>query len=129
MKLPRRPFLQLAAGAAALPAMARLAWAQFPTRPVRIIVGFPPGGPSDFLARLVGRAGSERTGTPVITGSRPGASGNIAAEAVARAPADGYMLLLVVPGHPVADVLYDKLAFNFARDTTPVAGISNGPLI
>src|SRR5215471_6775111 len=101
MKLPRRRFLRLAAGAVALPAMSRLAHAQFPTRPVRIILGFPPGGPSDFLARLVGQSLSERLGQPVVVESRSGASGNIAAEAVARAPADGYALLLVVPGHPV----------------------------
>src|SRR5689334_20515839 len=113
MKLPRRRFLQLAAGAAALPAMTRLAWAQFPTRPVRIIVGFPPGGPSDILARLIGQSVSERLGQPFIIESRPGASGNIAAEAVIRAPADGYTLLLVVPGHPLADALNDKLGFNF----------------
>ena len=130
VKLPRRQFLYLAAGGAALPAMSRIARAQaYPSRPVRVIVGFPPGGPADFLARLIGQRLSDRLGQPFIVESRPGASGNIATEAVIRAPADGYTLLLVVPGNAVADVLYDKLSFKFVRDTTPVAGISNGPLV
>ena len=97
MKLPRRNFLHLAAGAAALPAISRCAWAQaYPTRPVRIIVGFPPGGPSDILARLIGQWLSERLGQPFIIENRPGATGNIGTEAVVRAPADGHTLLLVV---------------------------------
>jgi len=130
VKLPRRRFLQLAAGAAALPAVSRIAQAQtYPTRPVRIIVGFPPGGPSDILARLIGQRLSERLGQPFIIENRPGATGNIATEAVARAPADGHTLLWVVPGYGIAHVLYDKLNFNFIRDTAPVAGISNGPLL
>ncbi|MFL6799147.1 MAG: Bug family tripartite tricarboxylate transporter substrate binding protein [Xanthobacteraceae bacterium] len=126
----RRKVLRAAAGAAALVAMQDVAAAQsYPSRPVRIVIGFPPGGPADILARLVGQSLSERLGQPIIIENRPGASGNIGTEAVVRAPADGYTLLLVVPGNPVADFLYEKLNFSFQRETTPVAGISNGPLI
>ncbi len=130
MKLLRRKFLQLAAGAAALPVISRFARAQaYPSRPVRIILGFPPGGPSDLLARLMGQWLSDRLGQPFIIESRPGASGNIAAEAVIRSPADGHTLLLVVPGNATSDALFDKLNFNFIRDTAPVAAISHGPLV
>ena len=131
MKLPRRQFLHLAAGAAALPlAFARNARAQtYPSRPVRLLVGFPPGGPADILARLLGQWLSDRLGQPFIIESRPGASGNIATEAVVRSPADGHTLLLVVPGNAISDLMYDKLNFSFTRDAAPVAGISNGPLI
>src|SRR5438552_523306 len=97
MKLPRRRFLHLAAGAAALPAVSRLAWAQaYPTQPVRLIVGFPAGGAQDVYAHLISRWLSERLGQSFVIENRPGAGTNIATEAVVRAPADGYTLLLVV---------------------------------
>src|SRR6188472_3930982 len=96
MKLPRRKFLRLAAGAAALPAVSRLAWAQaYPSQPVRIVVGLAPGGTNDFVARLMGQWLSERLGQQFVIENRPGAGGNIGTEAVVRAPADGYTLLLV----------------------------------
>ena len=130
MKLPRRQFLRLAAGAAALPAVSQIARAQtYPSRPVRIMVGFAPGGPADILARLIGQWLSDHLGQPFIIENRPGASGNIATEAVVRAPADGHTLLLTVPANAVSDAIYDKLNFSFLRDTTPVARISNGPLV
>ncbi len=123
MKLPhRRQFLRLAAGVAALPALSRIAWAQtYPTRPVRIVVGFPPGGGADITARLIGQWLSERFGQPFIIENRPGAGSNIATEAVVRAPADGYTLLLVGAFNAVNATLYDKLNFNFIRDVAPVA--------
>jgi len=123
MKLPRRNFLHLAAGAAALP-MASIARAQaYPTRPVRIVVGFPPGGGADITARLIGQWLSERLGQPFIIDNRPGAGSNIATEAVVRAPADGYTLLIVGTFNAFNATLYDKLNFNFIRDIAPVAGI------
>ena len=126
MKLPRRQFLASGRGRCRAPAVSQIARAQaYPSRPVRIIVGFPPGGPSDLLARLIGQWLSDRLGQPFIIENRPGASGNIGTEAVTRAPADGHTLLLVVPGNAVSDALYDKLNFSFIRDTAPVAGISN----
>jgi tripartite-type tricarboxylate transporter receptor subunit TctC len=124
MKLPRRQFFHLVAGAAALPAVSRFAWAQaYPTRPVRIIVGFPAGGGADIVARLIGQWLSERLGQQFIIENRPGAGTNIATEAVVRAPADGYTLLLVHAANAFNATLYDKLNFNFIRDIAPVAGI------
>jgi tripartite-type tricarboxylate transporter receptor subunit TctC len=125
MKLPRRQFLHLAAGAAALPAVSRIAKAQtYPTRPVRVIVGITPGGAPDIVARLMGQWLSERLGQPFIIENRPGGGGNIATEAVVRAPADGYTLLLVRATNAINTTLYDKLSFNFLRDIAPVAGIT-----
>ena len=125
MKLPhRRQFLFLAAGGAALPSMSCFAWAQaYPTRPVHIIVGYAPGGATDIMARLVGQWLSERLGQQFVIENRPGAGSNIAAEAVVRAPADGYTLLLVGVSNAINATLYDRLNFNFIRDIAPVAGI------
>jgi tripartite-type tricarboxylate transporter receptor subunit TctC len=126
MKLPRRRFLHLAAGAAALPAVSRFAWAQtYPTRPVRIIVGFAAGGGSDITARLIGQWLSERLGQQFVVDNRPGAGGNIATETVVRAPPDGYTLLLVNAANAINATLYEKL--NFIRDIAPVAGITVVP--
>jgi tripartite-type tricarboxylate transporter receptor subunit TctC len=130
MKLPRRNFLHLLTGAAALPAVSRIAWAQtYPTRPVRVIVGFPPGGTADIVARLVGQRLSERLGQPFVIENRPGAGGNIGTEAVVRAPADGYTLLLAATLNTINATLYDKLNYNFIRDIAPVACIIRTPLI
>src|SRR5262245_15736536 len=124
MKLPRRNFLHLAAGAAALPAVSGIARVQaYPTRPVRIIVGFAPGGGVDIIARLIGQWLSERLGQQFIIENRPGAGTNIATEAVVRARPDGYTLLLVNAAKAVNGTLYDNLSFNFIRDIAPVAGI------
>jgi tripartite-type tricarboxylate transporter receptor subunit TctC len=128
MKLPRRNFLYLAAGAAALSAVSRFAWAQvYPSRPVRIIVGFAPAGSTDIMARLIGQWLSERLGQSFVVENRPGAGTNIATEAVVRAPADGYTLLMVGSANAVNATLYDKLNFNFIRDIAPVAGITVVP--
>jgi len=125
MKLPRRKFLHLAAGAAALPTLPRMAMAQaYPTRPVRIIVTFPPGSTSDILARPVAQWLQERLGQPFVIDNRPGAGGTIGTEAAVRASPDGYTLLLVAGAHMVNATLYDKLSFNFIRDIVPIAGIS-----
>src|SRR5262245_14525623 len=130
MKLPRRQFLHLAAGAAALPSMLCFAWAQaYPTRPVRIIVGFPPGGPTDFHARLMGQWLSEQLGQQFIVENRPGAGGNTGTEAVVRAPPDGYTLLLASSPDAINAALYDKLSFNFIRDIAPVAGLIRNRLV
>src|SRR6476661_1946939 len=113
MKLPRRQFLHLAAGAAALPTVPRVAWAQsYPARPVRLIVPIAAGGSQDILARLVGQWLSERLGQPFVIDNRPGGGGNIGTELVVRAPPDGYTLLLVSPANLINEALYDKLNFN-----------------
>jgi tripartite-type tricarboxylate transporter receptor subunit TctC len=130
MKLPRRKFLHLAAGAAALSAVPRLAWAQtYPARPVRIIVATGPAGAPDILARLVGQWLSERLGQQFVIENRPGGGNNIGTEAVVRAPPDGYTLLLVDPSASINATLYDKLNFNFIRDIATVAGIVRMPLV
>jgi tripartite-type tricarboxylate transporter receptor subunit TctC len=128
MKLRRRDFLRLAAGAASLTAVSRVAWAQtFPTRPVRIVVGFPAGSGADISARLMGQWLSERLGQSFIIENRPGAGSNIAAEIVARAPSDGYTLLTAVTSNAINATLYDNLSFNFIRDIAPVASMVRSP--
>src|SRR5262249_24616434 len=126
MKLPRRRFLHLAAGAVALPAISQMAWAQtYPTRPVRIIVGFAAGGGADITARLIGQWLSERLGQPFIVENRPGGASNIAAEGGVGWPGDGYTLLLAP--HAFNATLYDKLNYNFIRDIAPVASATLVP--
>ena len=129
MKLPhRRQFLHLAAGAAALPAVSRVTWAQaYPSRPVRWILGFTSGGNTDIISRLLGQRLSEQLGQPFIIESRPGAGTNIATEAVVRAPADGHTLLFVSASNAINATLYDKLNFNFIRDIAPVASLVRAP--
>ena len=127
MTLPRRGFLQLAAGAAAFPVVARAQ--PYPSRPVRLIVGFAPGGTTDITARLIGQWLSEQTGQQFVIENRTGAATNIATEAVVRAPADGYTLLLVTASNAINATFYAKLSFNFIRDIAPVAGIIRYPLV
>jgi tripartite-type tricarboxylate transporter receptor subunit TctC len=130
MKLPRRQFLHLAAAAAALAAVSRIAVAQaYPTRPVRIIVGLAPGGPADIVARLIAQWLSERLGQQFVVENRTGAATNIAAEAVVRAPADGYTLLFVTAANAINSALYEKLSFNLSRDIVPVAGLIRAPSV
>ena len=130
LKLPRRQFLYLAVGAAALPAVPRTVRAQaYPTGPVRLIDGYPPGGSADITARLIGQWLSERLGQPFIIDNRAGGSGNIATEAVVRAPPDGHTLLLVGTSHTVNATLYEKLNFDFVRDIAPVGGIIRQPQV
>jgi tripartite-type tricarboxylate transporter receptor subunit TctC len=130
MKLPRRRFLHLAAGAAALPTLSRIARAQtYPTRPVRIVVGFAAGGGADTSGRIMGQWLTERLGQQFIVEDRPGAGSNIATEAVVRAPPDGYTLLEVTVANAIGATLYDKLSFNFIRNIAPVAAISRGALV
>jgi tripartite-type tricarboxylate transporter receptor subunit TctC len=129
VKLPRRQFLHLAAGAAALPAVSRIAWAQesYPTRPVRLLVGYAAGGPADTIARLMAQWLSERLGQQVVIENRVGAASNIAAEAVVRSPPDGYTLLWVTISNAVNATLYDKLSFDLNRDIVPIASITRSP--
>jgi tripartite-type tricarboxylate transporter receptor subunit TctC len=128
MKLRRRNFLHLAVSLAALPAVSRFAWAQpYPSRPVRVVVGAPPGGGHDIVARLIGEWLSERFGQPFVIDNRPGGGENIATEAVVRSSPDGYTLLLVTGTNAINTTLYEKLSFNFIRDIAPVAGISRAP--
>jgi tripartite-type tricarboxylate transporter receptor subunit TctC len=128
MKLPRRTFLHMAAGAAALPGVSRLGWAQsYPTKPVRIIFGLASGSAGDILARLIGQWLSERLGQPFVIESRVGAGGTLAAEAVVRAPPDGYTLLACGSPDTINATLNDELNFVFLREIAPVAGIARGP--
>jgi tripartite-type tricarboxylate transporter receptor subunit TctC len=130
MKLPRREFLHLATGAAALTALSSVARAQtYPSRPVRIIVPFPPGGANDILARMIGQWLQERLGKPFVIENRPGAGSNIGTEAAVRAPPDGYTLLLVATPNAINATLYDKLNFDFIRDIAPVASFSRVPIV
>jgi tripartite-type tricarboxylate transporter receptor subunit TctC len=131
MQPPRRQFLRLAAGAAALPAVSRSAWAQaYPARPVRILVGAPAGGTLDVVARVMGQWLSERLGQAFVIENRPGGAGNnVATEAVVRAAPDGYTLLLIAISNAINTTLYDKLNYNFLRDIAPVASIVRVPLI
>ncbi len=130
MKLPRRAFLQLAAGAAVLPAMSRIAKAQaYPNKFVRLVVPFPAGGQIDIVGRIIGQWLSERLGQQFIVDNRPGAGGNIGTEAVVRAPTDGYTLLMASATNAISATLYDNLKFNFVRDTAPVASINRIPLV
>jgi tripartite-type tricarboxylate transporter receptor subunit TctC len=131
MKLPhRRQFLHLAAGAAALPTVSRIAWSQaYPTRPVRVVVGFAAGGPTDIVARLMGQWLSERSGQQFVVENRPGAGGNIATEVVVHAPPDGYTLLVFDASPAINATLYDRLSFNFIHDIAPVASIVRLPFV
>ena len=130
MDVPRRKFLHVAAGAAAFPAISSMTWAQtYSSRSVRLIVPFPPGGPNDVFARLIGQWLSERLGQPFIIDHRPGAGGNIGTEVVVKAAPDGYTLLLINSNHTVNATLYDKLNYNFIRDIVPIVAIIRLPLV
>jgi tripartite-type tricarboxylate transporter receptor subunit TctC len=130
MRLPRRTFLHLFAGAAAFPALARFASAQvYPARPVRVLVGYAPGGPADTIARLIGQALSERLGQPFIIENRAGAGSNIAAGGVAMAAPDGYTLLLATAANAINTTLYHDLKYDFSRDFAPVATLTREPLV
>jgi tripartite-type tricarboxylate transporter receptor subunit TctC len=128
MKRRRRQFLQTAASAALLPVVSRIAWAQtYPIRPVRWILGFPPGGPTDIVVRLVGQYLAEKTGQPFVIENRPGAGGNLATQAVVNATPDGYTILAIAHANAINATLYQNLPFNFIRDIAPVAGLVQMP--
>src|SRR5580658_6357296 len=130
MKLPRRHFLHLAAGAAAFPAVSRIACAlDYPSRPVRFVVGFPAGSATDIVARLIAQSLSAQLGQQFIVDNRPGAGSNLAAEVVVRADPDGYTLLQVASPNAINATLYDNLSFNFIQDIAPVAGIMRYPYV
>jgi tripartite-type tricarboxylate transporter receptor subunit TctC len=130
MKLPRRTLLHLTAGAIAVPAVARLAWAQaYPARPVRLLIGFSAGGLGDIVARLMGQWLSERLGQQFIVENRTGAASNVAADALVRSAPDGYTLLMSSTVNAINATVYDNLGFNFIRDTTPIASIIGTPLV
>jgi tripartite-type tricarboxylate transporter receptor subunit TctC len=130
MKLPRRQFLHLAAATAALPAVSRFAWAQtYPSRPVRIVVGFPAGGPTDIVARVMAQWLSERLGQQFVVENRPGAASNIGTEAALRAPPDGYTLLQVTSSNAVNATFYENLNFDFINDIAPVGAIIRVPFV
>jgi tripartite-type tricarboxylate transporter receptor subunit TctC len=130
MILPRRNFLGLAVGAAALPALARIARAQaYPSRPVRLLIGYAAGGPADTLARLLGQALSERLGQPIVVENRAGAGSNIAADAVAKSPPDGYTLLMATAANAINATLYTDLKYDLSRDFTAITTLAREPLI
>src|SRR5262245_19191320 len=130
MKLPRRQFLHLVVGAAALPAVSRIAWAEaYPTRPVRLIFGFTAGSGGDVISRIFSQWLSERFGQSFIVENRLGAGSNIAAEAVVNAPADGHTLLVVTSANTINATTYENLNFNFVRDIAPVSGMISAPLV
>jgi tripartite-type tricarboxylate transporter receptor subunit TctC len=130
MTIARRRFLNFAAGAAGVPFLCRAGWAEtYPARPLRIVIGFPPGGAADVVARLMADWLGRRLAQAAIIENRPGAAGNLGTEIVVRAPADGYMLLFATSTNAINTALYDKLNFNFIRDLTPVAAISHNPFL
>ncbi len=130
MKFPRRRFLHLAAGAAAAPAVSRVARAQtYPVRPVRIIVGFPPGSAPDVMARLIGQWLTERLGQPFLVENRTGAGGSLANEVVVRSPPDGYTLLVIETSSAINATLYERLSYNLIRDIAPVVGLIRVPMV
>jgi tripartite-type tricarboxylate transporter receptor subunit TctC len=128
MKLSRRRLLQFAAAGSVLPLAPHVARAQsYPARPVRLVIGYTPGGSADITARLIGQWLTERLGQSFVVESRPGGGTNIATEAVVRAAPDGYTLLLVAPANAINATLYEKLNFDFIRDSTPIAGLIRFP--
>jgi tripartite-type tricarboxylate transporter receptor subunit TctC len=130
LKIQRREFLQIAAGAVAAPIVARTAWAQsYPTNPVRLIVGFPAGSSADLIARLMGQSLSERLGRPFIVDNRTGLAGNIATESVVTSKPDGYTLLWILSANAISTSFYSHLRFNFLNDIEPIASVMSTPLV